>query len=99
MARRPNDPEKELKVQWSKKEDDLVVFNPEKTTGHVVYGFLNMPQLWILPESSGGNMIELERIEDRPYMRVFKGKSFAQELKDRGYDITTLKITVKKKDV
>ena len=75
-----------LKAYWSKRENDLVFHHPDfKWNGHLLYGVMCSPQPHI-DYSNGGRDV------------VF-GKSFVQELEARGYDITTLRFSVCKKEV
>lgn len=74
-------------VQWSKRERALLYrFEREKPTSmliaHVLEG-IKMGQLY----SSAGHV---SRAEDE--------RTFAQELEARGYDLTTLKFSIRKKE-
>jgi hypothetical protein len=74
-----------LKAYWSKKEQDLVFWHPDlKCNGHLLYSVLAGPRSF---EDFSG-----------PAPRVVYGKSFVEELRERGYDITTLRFSVCKKE-
>jgi hypothetical protein len=58
-------PQPELKIRWSKTEQDLLIAFPRSCDGHWIAGVFN--------------------------------REFTQELQERGYDITTLRFSVKRK--
>ena len=72
-----------LTLKWSKREKDLMVYFPRKPDGNLVLHIF---------------------CSERPSMNYDTGKiefekSFEEELIARGYDITTLKFSVKLKEI
>ena len=86
-----------LRVKWSKKEDDFVVYYPRKSDGGWILCHLFDSRYTILPQSTGGKDSDLKeycKVDYNPYMRVYETKKFAEELVQRGFDKTTLKFEV-----
>jgi hypothetical protein len=71
-----------LSIRWSKKENDFLIEYPNGPDGHLCYGHFCYDR-------------------PRPRYRITEEQSFdppfVEELKRRGYDITTLKFSVKRK--
>jgi hypothetical protein len=61
----------ELRIDWSKKEKDLLFHSMSSPDGHLMHVFTHYVQ--------------------------FDGKTLRQALEERGYDITTLKFSIRKK--
>lgn len=70
-----------LRVRWSKAEDDLLISYPRSCDGHLAYGALC------------GDRMRLAVGEKPPWDF---DPSFVEELKRRGYDIRTLKFSVRR---
>lgn len=71
-----------LKVVWSKRERDLLISYPSKPDGHLVHNVLNCKRCH--PDMKGLFGVTWE-------------PSFIDELEARGYDLTTLKFSIKRK--
>lgn len=71
-----------LAIRWSKKEKDFLIHYPSSPDGHLCYGHFCCDR----PKSR-------YRITDP--MDAFD-PSFVDELRARGYDVTTLKFSVKR---
>lgn len=76
-----------LKIKWSKREKDFLIYYPSKPDGSLI-------QHYIL-----GNILQWGGI-DGMSKGGFNYESFnlKEELERRGYDLTTLKFEIKKKD-
>lgn len=87
----------ELKIKWSKKEQDFVIYYPRKADGHLAHQFISRKNLEILIKDTVnyGDMKERYSLVENPYLKVFETLSIVDQLKNRGYDITTLKFSVK----
>jgi hypothetical protein len=94
--RRPKVKPGELRAQWGKlegNEPDLCYFWGEgigKCDGHLIHNVLSTPRCetnWDAPMGS-------PRIMWTKY-----AKSFIEELEERGYDLTTLRFYIRKKEV
>lgn len=71
-----------LSVRWSKREGDLLFSHPAYAAdGHLLYGTLCADR-W-RPDWDGGDV------------RGLRDPSFVKELEARGYDITTLRFSVR----
>lgn len=66
--------DKELKVKWSKKEDDFLIIYPRSPDGGLINDYLFNNQFWFNGDIK---------------------KSLKEELKERGYDLKTLKFSIK----
>jgi hypothetical protein len=95
MAKRK---ENTLYAFWSKREKDVMICFPSKPSGHLLHQFLSNKALLVLPKTSGADMKKLYEVKENPYMAVFEDKSFLQELEHRGYDLTTLRFSIDKKE-
>ena len=67
----------ELKVKWSKKENDHLISFPKSSDGSLIHDYLFYDQYWFGGKSK---------------------KALIKELEERGYDLTTLKFSIKKKE-
>lgn len=78
--------ERTLKVKWSKKENDLLISYPRRSDGALMNYVLGDTMKWggIDGKEKGWQNYE-----------VF---NLVEELKKRGYDITTLNFSIKLKD-
>lgn len=94
MAKRD---ENTLSAFWSKREKDIMICYPSKASGALLHHVLSGNAMRVLPKSSGEGLTELWEIKDNPLMAVFRDKSFLEELEERGYDLTTLRFSIKKK--
>ena len=79
------DAQNTLKVQWSKREQEIIYIYPVKKDGMVCHHYLAC-------EHKGYVYLEKEGRWGEGYM-----PSFFKELEKRGYDLTTLKFSIKKK--
>lgn len=89
-----------LKVCWSKREKDFVVYYPDsKATGGYILDHLLGRRLEMLLRESGKQfkLQEVTGVTWNPYMALFEKEDFRQEMERRGYDLTTLKFSIKKK--
>lgn len=68
----------DLKVKWSKKENDLLYYSPRKSDGGVLYYFFE----YLTSNATCDG----------------KTRTLRDELIARGFDITTLKFSIKKKE-
>ena len=93
------EPEKELKVCWSNREDDIMVYYPSSATGHMIWGMLNEKRLRSGMRSDHVHKHTILATQNwNEHFIIYEDKSFLEELEDRGYDIKTLKISIRKKD-
>jgi hypothetical protein len=76
------DPDNELWVNWSKREHDIQAHYPRSCDGNLLLNFFCTERLHYSIKQIGA---------------VETGKSLIKELEERGYDITTLKFSIKKK--
>jgi len=95
---RPRNPNLELKACWSKREDDIIVYYPDSPDGHLMHDMLNSRRL-----RSGftKNHSKNKRITIQDWnanLCIYEDKSFLEELESRGYDLKTLKISVRKRE-
>jgi len=75
-----------LKASWSKREKDLVFHHPDhKANGHLLYSVLCVERPYVDYRDNGERFIAY-------------AKSFVAELEERGYDITTLRFSICKKE-
>lgn len=89
--------DKELKVNWSKREKDLMIHYPSSPDGHLMHCFLTRNIYWLLYSDADKENGE-ELVARVPgYGNLLKTRSMKDELEARGYDITTLKFSIKKK--
>lgn len=72
--------EQQLRVRWSEKERDLTIHYPAKPDGHLAYAVICAHRMFYDYQAG--------RHEFDP--------SFADELKARGYDITTLRFSIQR---
>lgn len=84
-----------LAIKWSKREKDLMIHYPRRCDGALIQSHICADvcefdfQKWIEQKRTGKN-------DDYAAYRVF---NLITELKNRGYDITTLKFSIQlKKD-
>lgn len=70
-----------LTARWSKRENDVLYWYPSKPDGHLLHAVLSAPRQRY--------DYTTERMEYEP--------SLLEELKARGYDITTLRFTIERK--
>lgn len=83
MGRRTN--ANTLKAYWSKKEKSLVFYHPDFShNGHLLYNVLAGPRPY--QDLTG------------PTPRIEYDNSFVEELQERGYDLTTLRFSICKKE-
>lgn len=73
---------KKLSMRWSKRENDMLIRFPRSADGHLVHNVLNC-------ERKSFDFIK-KQVDWLP--------SFVNELKKRGYDVTTLKFEVTLKE-
>ena len=78
------DPSKVLRARWSKKLKDVIYYFPSSPDGHLLNTILSGERCHPNTKSPG-------------WLGYEWGPSFLQELEDRGYDITTLKFSIRKK--
>jgi hypothetical protein len=83
MVRKKIDPSKVLRACWSKKEEDIMVHYPSSPDGHLLYNVL------------GGDRCRPDTSTYGWYGHIWES-SLIEELKKRGYDITTLKFSIMK---
>jgi len=76
----------DLTLKWSKKEQDLLCTGPSGSDRALVFHHLTSERPHVDIDKIGINPIPVDYCD-----------SFVKELKDRGYDITTLKFTICKK--
>jgi hypothetical protein len=74
-----------LLVRWSKKERDVMFFYPDRPSKGLIYNYLHCSHK---SEQWNSETCKME-IKDQ--------KSFIKALEDAGYDITTLRFSIKKK--
>lgn len=78
----PFDPETTLRIRWSKRENDVVYQYPgRKADGHLLHHYIASPR----PRVGGA----VDGVHFDP--------SLLEELEKRGYDLTTLSFSIKKK--
>jgi hypothetical protein len=95
---KPRNPKKELKACWSKREGDVMIHYPNKPDGCWLHDMLNTKRL---RSGSTKDYTYAERITIQDWntnLCIYEGKSFLQELEERGYDVKTLKISVRRKE-
>lgn len=76
------DPEKTLSARWSKREKDIVFRYPDRPDGHLLNDALCNARMRRDYDSATGFRLE---------------GSLVDELKARGYDLTTLRFSIQKK--
>ena len=81
----PLDRNKGLYVRWNKSEKDLMIYYPRKCDGHYVHSALCSKRCQLDLKAKSG--LPVEYVD-----------SFCDELEKRGYDITTFKFSILKKD-
>lgn len=74
-----------LKVRWSKKENDLLITYPRRCDGALIYYLFGDILRWSGIEGKDKGWLNYETF------------NFLKELKERGYDLTTLKFEVRLK--
>jgi len=79
------DPKTTLRVRWSKRERDVMYHSPNGPDGHWIHAWLTAARL---PPG-----FDLGWPPPWPH----NDRSFMRELDQRGYDVTTLRISVKRK--
>lgn len=81
----PFDSKTTLRARWSKKEGDVIYEYPSKPDGHLLHNYIGCERMTV----------------DTSYMGPGYSwmPSLLNELEKRGYDITTLKFSIKKKKV
>lgn len=87
MARRPPP---ELRIRWSKREKALLYDGSKPTGGLLAHAF------------EGAKLLDIYGMRDGLAARVHQPdpsdeRSLAQELDARGYDLTTLRFSIRKK--
>lgn len=70
-----------LKVRWSKRKSDHLISHPRSPDGHLIHGALFNKRYAPIFPEGGGNW----------------GRSLAEELEARGYDLTTLRFEIRLK--
>jgi hypothetical protein len=78
------DPTKTLKAVWSKREEDILIYSPCRPDGHLLWGTI------------GGKVCSPDTKTPGWKGHIWE-PSLIEELEKRGYDITTLKFSIKKK--
>lgn len=94
---KPRNINKELKVNWSKREKDLMIHYPKSCDGHLMHCFLSRPIYWLLysePNTESGESL-VTKVPG--HGNLISARSIKDELEARGYDLSTLKISIKKK--
>ena len=97
---RPRNPEIELKVVWSKRENGVMIYYPSKKDGNFMYGLLStkiMASRFTDEAKKDGNRIVTNQ-DWNPLLCIVQEPSFLEQLDTRGYDLSTLKISIRKKD-
>lgn len=84
-----HDPDNELWLNWSKKEKDIMLHYPRKCDG------------WLMHEYISDEVLEFDYLaflqgSNKPYTTR---KSLVAELKERGYDIESIKFSIKLKSI
>lgn len=98
---KPRNPEIELKACWSKREEDIMIHYPSKPDGHFMWGLLSsktMSSRFTDQAKRDGDKIVTKQDWNNNLCIIEEG-SFLDQLDARGYDLSTLKISIKKKDV
>lgn len=96
---KPRNPSIELKAAWSKSENSVMIYYPNKPDGGLLWSLLCSERYeWGLPSHFKDNpksryMCDLE-FGGRQLRSV---QSIVDLLDERGYDVTTLKFSIKKK--
>jgi hypothetical protein len=75
-----------LKVKWSKKENDLMITYPRRCDGALIHYLFSDILRWAGIEGKDKGWLNYETF------------NFLKELKERGYDLTTLKFEVRLRD-
>jgi hypothetical protein len=78
------DPDNELWASYSKREHDILFHYPERCDGALLHYYLGCERLSYSPLSA---------------CKYETDKSLFKKLEDRGYDITTLRFSIKKKPI
>lgn len=93
---KPKDPKDELKIEWSKKENDFMVYYPSGPDGHYIHGAFFGRRLGI---GAGGEPTRpvVGHYTGLPNILIIEELGLKEELEARGYDLTTLKFSIKKK--
>lgn len=81
------DPDKELWLNWSKKENDIMLHYPRKCDGWLMHDFIS-------EEVMQFDYLAFLQGSDKPYTMK---KSLIAELKERGYDIESIRFYIKLK--
>lgn len=80
----------DLRVYWSKRERALV-YNGRKTTGMLLAHFLEKIKLIDAYDQRHGLAAKIHRPDESDE------RTLAQELEARGYDLTTLRFSIRRK--
>jgi hypothetical protein len=81
-----------LRIKWSKKEKDFIIFYPTKAVGCLISELLKP---WkYLTSSQKMDRNEKMYFQDGSSNYIIKEMHWIQELVDRGYDQTTLKFEI-----
>lgn len=88
MATRKGPPD--LRFSWSKRERDWITHFPRKPDGHLCNSFF----------SEHGAPTPVTPGDDRPFvpLRPMNAREFFEELDRRGYDLTTLRFSVRRRE-
>lgn len=80
------DKENTLYIRWSKKENDVTYCYPSSPDGRLLHYYMGSPKMTV------------DTSPDNPYGYTWL-PSLLEELEKRGYDLKTLKFSIKKKTV
>lgn len=84
-----------LMVKWSKKEDDFIVYYPSKSTGGYVIDHLVGKRTKYQIEQLDLNLWESEKFLYKHGGYNFIEHDFIKEMASRGFDVKTLKFSIK----
>ena len=76
-----------LSVKWSKRHNDFMINYPRSSDGRLIADALLSDQLRYCISD-----------KDRPYPHNYTVENLKKELEERGYDLTTLKFSIKLKE-
>lgn len=100
---KPRNPKIELKACWSKKENDIMIHYPCGSDGHFLNNLLNGLRLSPYSKTDaerlkkGGNKMNFWCDSYNQYLGIYEIETFIEALDKRGYDLKTLKFSIKKK--